>query len=78
MKENQSLGKIDRNILDIISHYGSLEFIELWYEIGEDDAMKKHQMTKKELLLILEFLETQGYVKPIKISKESTRWALKK
>ncbi len=78
MKGNQSLEEVDRNILDIISLYGSLEFIELWYEIGEDDAMKKYQMTKEELLLILEFLETQGYVKHIMISEESTLWAMKK
>jgi len=77
MKENQSLGEIDRNILDIISHYGSLEFIELWYEIGEDDALKKHQMTKEELLMRLEFLETQGFVEHIIISENSTQWVLR-
>ncbi|MBT3312085.1 MAG: hypothetical protein HN931_06225 [Desulfobacterales bacterium] len=77
MKENQSLEEVDRNILDIISHYGSLEFIELWYEIGEDDALKKHQMTKEELLMRLELLETQGFVEHFIISEESTLWVLK-
>ena len=78
MKENQSLGEVDRYILDIISLWGSLEFIELWYEIGEDDALKEHPMTKEELLMRLEFLVAQGYVERIMNSEESTRWALKK
>ena len=79
MKGNESLGEVDQNILDIISLYGNLEFLELWYEIGEDDALKEHPMTKEELLMRLEFLVAQGYVERIMNSKESTtRWALKK
>ncbi len=78
MKGNQSLGEVDRNILDIISLYGSLEFLELWYEIGEDDALKEDPMTKEELLMRLEFLVAQGYVERIMNSEESTLWALKK
>ena len=78
MKGNQSLGEVDRNILDIISLYGSLEFLELWYEIGEDDALKEHRMTKEELLMRLELLEAQGYAERIMNSEESTQWALKK
>ena len=78
MKGNKNLGEVDRNILDIISLYGSLEFLELWYEIGEDDALKEHPMTQEELLMKLEFLLAQGYVERIMNSQESTRWALKK
>jgi hypothetical protein len=78
MKGNQSLGEVDRNILDIISLYGSLEFLELWYEIGEDDALKEDPMTKEELLMRLEFLVAQGYVERIMNSEESTLWVLKK
>ena len=78
MKGNKNLGEVDRNILDIISLYGSLEFLELWYEIGEDDALKEHPMTQEELLMRLEFLLAQGYVERIMNSQESTRWALKK
>lgn len=78
MKENQSLGGVDRKILDIISHHGSLEFLEMWYEIGEDDALKTQILTKKELSGRLEFLVAQGYVERIMNSEESTLWALKK
>jgi len=78
MKGNQSLGEVDRNILNIISLYGSLEFLELWYEIGEDDALKEHPMTKEELLMRLEFLMAQGYVERNMNSEESAWWALKK
>ena len=78
MKGNQSLGEADRNILNIISLYGSLEFLELWYEIGEDDALKEHLLTKEELLMRLEFLMAQGYVEGIMNSEESTLWTLKK
>ena len=77
MKKNSGLEKIDRNILDIITLYGSLEFIELWLEAGEHDALKKQQLTKDELLKRLEFLLSQGYVKRILDSKKITRWALK-
>ena len=77
MKKISGLEKIDRNILDIISLYGSLEFIELWLEVGEHDALKKQQLTKDELMKRLEILLSQGYVERIIDSKEITRWALK-
>ena len=78
MKGNQSLGEVDRNIFNIISLYGSLEFLDLWYEIGEDDVLKEQIMTKEELSRRLEFLVAQGYVESVKDSEGSTRWALKK
>ena len=78
MKGNQSLGEVDRNILDIISHYGSLTFLDLWYEIGEDYVLKEQIMTKEELSRKLEFFVAQGYVESVKDSEGSTRWALKK
>ena len=78
MKGNQSLGEVDGNILNIISLYGSLEFLELWYEIGEDDALKEHLLTKEELSMRMEFLEAQGYVERIMNTEETTQWTLKK
>ncbi len=78
MKDKQELDAIDQSILDIISLYGSLEFLELWYEIGEDDGLKKQLTTKEKLLRKLEFLVAQGYVERIMNSEESTLWALKK
>jgi len=76
MKENQSLGEVDRKILDIISLYGNLGFLDLWYEIGEDDALKEHSMTKEELSMRLEFFVAHGYVERIMNSEESTWRAL--
>ena len=77
MKKNSGLEKIDRDILGIISLYGSLEFMELWFEVGEHDALKKQQLTKDELMKRLEFLLSKGYVERLIDSKEIKRWALK-
>ncbi len=78
MKKKQSLEEGDQKILDILSHHGSLEFIEMWYEIGEDDALKTQIMNKEDALKRLEFLETQGFVERLLEEEESTLWALKK
>ncbi len=77
MKGNQSLEEVDRNILDIISHYGSLSLLELWDEIGEDDALKHQILTKEEALKKLEFFMEQGFVERV-MEEGSPRWALKK
>jgi len=74
----QSLTEVDRNILDIISLYGGLEFLDLWYEIGEADALKEHRMTKKELLIRLKSLEAQGYVEGFMNSGKGANWTVKK
>jgi len=78
MKGNQGLEEVDRKILDIISHYGSLEFLELWDEIGEDDILKEQIMTKEDALERLDFLETQGFVERLLEEEENTLWTLKK
>ena len=78
MKDKQKLDAIDQSILDIISLYESLEFLELWYEIGEDDVLKKQLTTREELSRRLEFLVSKGHVEPIMDAEESTLWALKK
>ena len=78
MKETQNLEEVDRIILDIISHYGNSEFIELWDEIGEDDTLKEHIMTKEEALRRFEYLEEQGFVKRVTDDEGMTQWALKK
>jgi len=62
MEKEQSIRDIDRKILDIISHHGSLEFLELWYEIGEDDSLKTRILTKEELSVRLDFLVAQGFM----------------
>lgn len=78
MKVTQNLEEVDRKILDIISHYGNLEFMELWYEIGEDDTLKEQIMTQEEALRRFELLEAQGFVKSVTDDEGMTRWALKK
>jgi len=78
MKVTQNLEEVDRKILDIISHYGNLEFMELWDEIGEDDTLKEHIMTEEEALRRFEFLEAQGFVKSVTDDEGITLWALKK
>ena len=77
MKGNQRLEEVDRKILDIISHYGSLEFLELWDEIGEDDALKHKILTREEALKKLEFFMAQGFVERV-MEEGIPRWALKK
>ena len=78
MKVTQNLEEVDRKILDIISHYRNLEFMELWDEIGEDDTLKEHIMIKEEALRRLEFLEAQGFLKSVTDDEGMTLWALKK
>ncbi len=78
MKDKQKLDAIDQSILDIISLYESLEFLELWYEIGEDDVLKKQLTTREELSRRLEFLVAKGHVEPSMDAEEGTLWALKK
>ena len=77
MKGIQNLEEVDRKILDIISHYGNLEFMELWDEIGEDDTLKEQIMTKKDALRRIEFLEERGIVKRVSDDDGMARWALK-
>ena len=76
MERNQSLEEGDQKILDIISHHGSLEFLELWYEIGEDDALKTQILTKEELSRRLKFLVAQGFMVHV-VEEGITRWVLK-
>ena len=78
MERNQSLEEGDQKILDIISHHGSLEFLEIWDEIGEDDFLKEQIMTREELSGRLERLVAQVHVERIMDSEGRTRWALKK
>ena len=77
MKGNHSLDEVDRKILDIISHFGSLTFLDLWDEIGEDATLAAQIMSKEEALRRLELLMAQGHVESVKDSEGITRWALK-
>lgn len=77
MKGSHSLDEVDRKILDIISHFGSLTFLDLWDEIGEDATLAEQIMSKEEALRRLELLMAQGYVESVKDSEGITGWALK-
>ena len=78
MERNQSWEEGDQKILDIISHHGSLEFLEIWDEIGEDDFLKEQIMTREELSGRLERLVAQVHVERIMDSEGRTLWALNK
>ena len=77
MKATQNLEEVDRRILDIISHYGSLTFWDLWDEIGEDDNLKAQIITKEEALRKLEFLVAQGLVEHLMEEEGIKQWTLK-
>jgi DNA-binding Lrp family transcriptional regulator len=77
MKGNHSLDEVDRKILDIISHFGTLTSLDLWDEIGEDATLAAQIMSKEEALRRLELLMAQGHVERVKDSERITRWALK-
>jgi len=77
MKRYQSLEEVDRQILDIISHYGSLVFQDLWWEIGKEDTLKEQMPTREKAQIKLEFLEAQGFVKRIE-PEGISHWTLRK
>lgn len=64
MKRKNKLDTIDRNILRILSLYEHLNLLQLWYECGEDDALKG-RTTKEEISERLEYLSVKGLVERI-------------
>jgi len=78
MEKFNHLEAIDRKILEIISHYGNLNLLDLWYELGECDDLKEIPVTEEEVVNRLWFLQDQGVVECSKVSKEDIWWALKK
>ena len=64
MKEKNKLDTIDPNILRILSLYERLNLLQLWYECGEDGALKG-RTTKEEILERLEYLRAKGLVERI-------------
>ena len=55
------LDQADRSILGILSTYGCLNLLELWYELGEHDPPLE-RMTQQEVLRRLESLKELGFV----------------
>ena len=68
---------IDRMILRKLAIYESLDLLELWYEIGEDDMLKE-SVTKEEISSRLESLRAQGLVEHVMEAEGDIRWALKR
>jgi hypothetical protein len=75
---SKDLDTIDRNILRTLSLYDSLALLELWYELGEDDAIKNERITREEALSRLESLMDQGLVERVRKGEGAIRWALRK
>jgi len=64
MQTHNSLDKFDQNLLRILSVYDQLTPLELWFELGEDDAVKE-RVSEEEVRERLESLETRGHVERI-------------
>ena len=73
MIEANPFEEIDKSILDILSHYGSLSLQDLWYELGENYDLNVQPVTKDEVLSRLEFLTTIEFVK-----FEGDEWIIRK
>ena len=77
MKERNSNDTIDQIILGKLSLYESLDLLELWYEIGEDDLVRE-RVTKQEISGRLEALRARGLVECLAETEGHTRWVLKR
>ena len=75
MEGRNRMDAIDQIILHKLSLYESLAPLELWYEIGEDDALKE-SVTKEELSSRLESLKSQRLVEHVREAEGGIRWAL--
>ena len=64
MEARRSLDTIDQSILRILSAYGQMAPLELWYELGENDAVKE-RVTEGEILSRLESLTARGFVERV-------------
>ena len=73
MNESKYLVKIDNIILDVVSHFGTISLMDLWYELGESGDLKEQPMTEDEVLSRLEFLAAKGLVK-----SKGDEWVIKK
>ena len=77
MVNRSTIDEIEGIILAKLSLYESLGHLELWYEIGEDDALKE-SVTKEEISSRLESLRAQGLVERLTEAEGTIRWAVKR
>ena len=73
MKKDKPLDEVDKIILDVISHFGTISLMNLWYELGESGDLKEQPVTEDGVLSRLEYLATKGLVK-----SEGDEWVIKK
>ncbi len=64
MNGPNSLDSVDQSILRILSAYDQLTALQLWYELGEDDA-EEETVSEGEILSRLESLRKKGLVERI-------------
>ena len=77
MGGDNRIDPIDRMILHKLSLYQSLDLVELWYELGEDDALKE-RVTREELSSRLESLMVQGLVERVEKREGEIHWVWKR
>ena len=64
MARRTTLDAVDRNILRILSKYDHLTPLQVWYEMGEDDAVRE-AMTEEEITGRLESLRGKGLIERV-------------
>lgn len=64
MERKKRLETIDCNILRILSLYEYLNLLQLWYEFGENEALKE-RITKERISERLEYLRAKGFVERV-------------
>jgi len=77
MEGHNRIDAIDRIILHKLSLYQSLDLVELWCELGEDDALKE-RVTEEELSSRLESLMVQGLVERVEKREGEIHWVWKR
>jgi hypothetical protein len=75
VEQREILDAIDQRILRTLALYESMEAVELWYEIGEDDSSREN-LTEEEVLSRLRFLTEEGFVKRVKGPRGRLKWAV--
>ena len=75
MERQNSLEAIDQSILRILAMYESLDAVELWYEISEDD-ISREDVTQEEVLNSLKFLDREGFVKCVEGPRGHGKWTV--
>jgi len=76
MEEHEILDTFDRSILQVLSLYEHLNFLELWFEIGEASTLEP--VSKEEVLNRLHSLMDKGFVERINFGNGNIRWAFKR